>query len=89
MASLNAVRTSSRVLFLLVGYAICWQQIIKRIPLTVAFSNKAVTIVWGMIWGIIFFGERITIGKLMGALLVVFGVIMYSCVDNENGGNND
>ena len=28
-------------------YAIGWQQIIKRLPLTVAFANKAVTVVLG------------------------------------------
>lgn len=30
-------------------YAIVWQQIIKRLPLTAAHANKAVTIVWGFL----------------------------------------
>ncbi|MGI6110238.1 MAG: transporter, partial [Eubacteriaceae bacterium] len=27
-------------------YAILWQQVLKRMPLTTAFANKAVTIIW-------------------------------------------
>ena len=65
------------ILFLLAFYAIGWQQIIKRLPLTTAFANKAVTVVWGIIWGLVFFHEKITVGKIVGALFVVIGVILY------------
>ena len=30
-------------------YAIGWQQFIKRMPLSVAYANKAVTVVWGCV----------------------------------------
>ena len=46
------------IIVLLGFYAIGWQQIIKRMPLTAAFANKAVTVVWGIIWGFIFFHEK-------------------------------
>lgn len=62
-------------------YAIGWQQIIKRLPLTTAFANKAVTVVWGIVWGLLFFGEAITPGKLIGAVLVICGVILYVTAD--------
>ena len=65
------------VLFLMMLYAIGWQQIIKRLPLVMAFSNKAVTVVWGIIWGALFFNEAITVGKILGALIVVCGVVLY------------
>lgn len=64
-------------------YAIGWQQIIKRIPLTTAFANKAVTVIWGLIWGMIFFKEQITLGKICGALLVVAGVVLYAKADTN------
>ncbi len=64
-------------------YAIGWQQIIKRLPLTTAFANKAITIVWGIIWGALFFHESITFGKIIGALMVVLGVIIYARTDKE------
>ena len=64
-------------------YAIGWQQIIKRLPLTVAFANKAVTVVWGIIWGAVFFHEKITPGKLLGAAIVIVGVVMYVFSDRQ------
>ncbi len=69
------------IILLLGFYAIGWQQIIKRLPLTTAFANKAVTVVWGIVWGVLFFHEAVTPGKLLGALLVVIGVVMYARAD--------
>ncbi len=71
------------IIFLLAFYAIVWQQIIKRIPLTTAFANKAAIVVWGLIWSILFFHESITPGKLTGVILVVLGVILFSKADKE------
>lgn len=71
------------IIILLGLYAIGWQQIIKRLPLTTAFANKAVTVVWGIIWGFLFFREPITLGKIIGALMVVGGIIMYAIADGE------
>ena len=73
------------ILIVLLGlYAVGWQQIIKRLPLTTAFANKAVTIVWGIIWGFLFFKEAVTIGKVIGAILVVSGVVLYAYADEDN-----
>ena len=63
------------VLFL---YAVGWQQVIKQMPLSSAYANKAVTTVWGMIWGVILFGERITAGKVIGIALIVLGVVLFT-----------
>lgn len=71
------------VIALMGFYAIGWQQIIKRMPLTTAFANKAVTVVWGIVWGALFFHENITIGKLIGALLIIAGVILFAKADGE------
>lgn len=71
------------VLCLLGFYAIGWQQILKKLPLTTAFSNKAVTIVWGIIWGALFFFEPITLPKAVGALLIIAGVVLFSHADGQ------
>ncbi len=67
------------------AYAIGWQQIIKRMPLTTAFANKAVTVIWGLIFGALWFQERVTVGKLLGASLVVCGVVLFAREDGKNG----
>ncbi len=64
------------VLFILAVYALLWQQIIKSIPLNVAYANKAVTLVWGMIWGVVIFKEQITISNIIGAVVVLMGVLL-------------
>lgn len=71
------------IILLLGFYAVGWQQIIKRLDLTTAFANKAVTVVWGILWGLIFFHERITVWKIVGAVLVMAGVILYSYSDRK------
>lgn len=71
------------MLAVLAIYALGWQQIIKRLPLTTAFANKAVTVVWGIVWGTLFFGEAITPGKLAGAALIIGGVVLFVKADGE------
>lgn len=74
------------VILLLGIYAIGWQQIIKRMPLTSAYANKAVTTIWGLIWGALFFQERITIWKMLGVLLIIAGIVLFSMSDDSEGG---
>ena len=76
--SLKFVLVYSLVIVILVCYAVGWQQVIKHLPLSTAYANKAVTIVWGIIWGALLFRERITPGKLIGAIIVLTGVVLYS-----------
>lgn len=76
--------SSSFILFYLIAlailcvYAILWQQAIKQLPLTTAFTNKAVTIVWGMLWSKFIFEEVITIQKCIAAAMIMMGVVLYN-----------
>ena len=71
------------IILLLGFYAIAWQQIIKRLALTTAFANKAVTIVWGIVWGMVFFKERVSVNQIIGAMIVIVGVVLYAIADGE------
>lgn len=64
-------------------YAIAWQQIIKRLPLTTAYANRAVTLVWGIVWGVVFFHEGVTLLKLLGAAIVLAGVVLYATAEGD------
>ena len=75
------------IVFLLGIYAIFWQQIIKALPLTIAYANKAVSVIWGLVWEILFFHEKLTLGKLIGICLIVTGIILF-CKSDENLENN-
>lgn len=64
-------------ILLLAFYAIGWQQFIKRMPLSVAYANKAVSVIWGCVWGVLIFHEHLTAGKIIGGALVLIGIAMY------------
>lgn len=64
-------------------YAIGWQQFIKRMPLSVAYANKAVGIIWACLWGVLIFHEHLTAGKIVGGLLVLVGVALYGYADGK------
>lgn len=72
------------ILAILGIYAIGWQQILKRMPLISAFSNKAVTVVWGIIWGVVFFTEPVTLLKVVGSILIICGVILFAHADSDD-----
>lgn len=74
------------VLALLAVYAIGWQQVIKRMPLSSAYANRAVTVVWGIFWGCTLFGEQMSAGKLVGAALIICGVVLFARADKRDAG---
>ena len=82
--SLKFILCYGALLFIMFVYAIGWQQIIKRLPLTMAYANRAITIVWGIIWGLLFFNEKLNVGKIIGAVIVIAGVLLY-VTESEEG----
>ena len=82
--SLEFILCYGALLFIMFVYAIGWQQVIKRLPLTMAYANRAITIVWGIIWGLLFFNEKLNVGKIIGAVIVIAGVLLY-VTESEEG----
>ncbi|KXB62392.1 MULTISPECIES: EamA family transporter [Olsenella] len=66
-------------------YALGWQQVIKRLPLTTAYANRAITVVWGIVWGVLLFGERLSPQKVVGALVVLVGVALFATSPDGEG----
>lgn len=68
--------------FILAVYALIWQQMIKKFQISIACANKAVTLLWSMLWNFILFSsdptQRITPWKVVGVLLVVVGVVVMN-----------
>ena len=64
-------------------YAVLWQFVLKKYPLTFAFANKAVVVVWGIIWGRLFFHEQISLQKLIGAAVIIFGIAIVVNDDED------
>ena len=76
-------------ILLLAFYAIGWQQFIKRMPLSVAYANKAVSVIWGCIYGILIFHEHLTAGKIIGGVFVLIGIALYGYADGRQEESGD
>lgn len=69
------------MLLILFGYAIFWQQMIKKMPLSTAYLNKPVAILWGILWGVLIFKEQLTGQMVIGAMVVMVGIVMVVRTD--------
>lgn len=74
------------MIFILFAYAFGWQQVIKRMPLSKAYANKGITLIWGLLWGKTIFGETISWNKIVGVLVVLVGIIIYSIAGEQTNG---
>lgn len=72
------------VLLILVIYAVLWQQNLKRMSLITAYANKAVTVIWGLLWGLLLYNEKITVNKAIGAVVIIIGI--YIVVSEKEEG---
>jgi drug/metabolite transporter (DMT)-like permease len=68
-------------LILLAFYSLMWQLILRKFALTTAFSNKGIAVFWGILWGIFFFGENISIAKMIATVLIISGIIVSGKAD--------
>lgn len=57
-------------------YAIFWQQTLKRFDVHVAYAHKAVYNIWSLLWAVLIFSEHITIGNIIGTVLIILGLVV-------------
>lgn len=62
-------------------YAVLWQQIIKKFDISIAYANKAMSLLWSVVWAIVFFKEDITIKNIIGIIIVIIGTLIVNSED--------
>lgn len=60
------------------AYAICWQQILKRVELSTAYMFKGTSLIFIMLFAFALFGEQITIMNLIGAAVIIAGITLFA-----------
>ncbi len=65
-------------IFILGIYAILWQQIIKKFEISVAYANKAMALLWSILWSLLFFHEEVTIKNIIGVIIVIIGTVIVN-----------
>lgn len=65
-------------------YAILWQQVIKRLDLSIAYANKGASLIWSLIWAIVIFDEKITAWNIIGIVIVMIGIFLVNTAPNDS-----
>lgn len=88
-AKLAAIQSTTFKLLMFFGlefvclgiYAIIWQQVLKKFTLVTAMASKGVVVIFNLLWSVLLFTETITIGNIVGAGIIIFGIWMVSTSD--------
>jgi drug/metabolite transporter (DMT)-like permease len=59
-------------------YALLWQQIIKRMPVSDAYMFKGMSLIFVMLLSHFIFGEIITLYNGIGAIVIIGGIALFA-----------
>lgn len=59
-------------------YAIGWQQILKHVELSTAYMFKGTSLIFIMLLAWMLFGEQITLNNIIGACVIIIGIVLYA-----------
>ncbi len=62
-------------------YALLWQQALKRFDLHVAYANRSMATVWGLVWAAVVFGEQVTPMNVAGTACILAGTFLVNADD--------
>ena len=62
-------------------YAIVWQQLIKKFEISVAYANKAMGLLWSIVWAILIFKDTVSIKNVIGVVIVIIGTMIVNSED--------
>lgn len=60
----------------LFAYSFLWQRVLRRMPLSFAYSNKGICTLWTTLAGVFVIGEPFSWGKAAGLVVVLAGVAL-------------
>ena len=84
MASAHEFLTTPYILWIIgaIGvmgiYAVLWQQILARVPLSTAYMFKGTSLVFVLLLSALLFHEGITWQNILGSTIIVSGIILYA-----------
>ena len=57
-------------------YAVAWQLLLERLPLTTAYLRKGLTYVLIFVWAAVFFHEQIQPKQIIGMAVIIVGMVV-------------
>lgn len=55
-------------------YAAFWQQNLKHFDVNVAYAHRSIYNIWSLLWAVLVFSEKITVGNICGTGLIIAGI---------------
>lgn len=55
-------------------YALFWQQNLKHFDVNIAYAHRSVYNIWSLLWSVLIFSEKITVGNILGTVLIIAGI---------------
>lgn len=59
-------------------YAVLWQQVLKRIELSLAYMFKGTSLIFVMLLAYVLFDEQITWNNIVGAIIIIGGIVLFA-----------
>lgn len=59
-------------------YAILWQQVITRMPLSTAYMFKGTSLIFVLLISALLFGEAITTANIIGSVIIISGIVLFA-----------
>lgn len=59
-------------------YAMLWQQVISRMPLSTAYMFKGTSLVFVLLFSALLFGEAITLNNVVGSAIILAGIVLFA-----------
>ncbi len=66
------------VVFVLGIYAIAWQQILKKVELSMAYMFKGLSIIFVLLLSFFLFQDNISPQNIIGSLIIIGGIILFA-----------
>ena len=64
-------------------YAVLWQQVLKKVDLSVAVANKPIALIFTLFWAVFIFKESLSLKTILGIAIVVIGLLVIYCDKNN------
>ncbi|MCQ2074012.1 MAG: EamA family transporter [Bacteroidaceae bacterium] len=65
-------------IFIMGIYAILWQQVIKRMPVSDAYMFRGTAVIFTMIIACLLFSEPVSASNIAGASLIIAGIALFA-----------
>lgn len=59
-------------------YALLWQQVIKRLPLSTAYMFKGTSLVFVLLLSVLLFGEHVSFSNILGSIIIISGIAIFA-----------